>query len=107
MSSEFPLPRFQASSSYSSARAQLPLGTADSPKKNHNDPDVAGRLLTEEELAERHQRSVKTIRNLRVKGGYVPFLKIGRHVRYRMEDILAYEAGCLRRSTSDFGGVNG
>lgn len=58
-------------------------------------------LLTEEQLAERHQRSVKTIRNLRVKGGYVPFLKIGRHVRYRLKDILAYENSCVRESTSD------
>lgn len=61
-------------------------------------------LLTENQLAVRHQRSVKTIRNLRVKGGYVPFLKIGRHVRYRLIDVLAYEGRCLRQSTSDKGG---
>jgi hypothetical protein len=59
-------------------------------------------LLTEYDLARRHGRSVKTIRNLRVRGGYVPFLKIGRHVRYRIEDILAFEDCCRRNSTSDF-----
>ncbi|REF85853.1 hypothetical protein DES32_1889 [Methylovirgula ligni] len=61
-------------------------------------------LLTEHELAARHGRSVKTIRNLRVTGGYVPFLKIGRHVRYRLIDVLAYEERSLRQSTSDKGG---
>jgi hypothetical protein len=61
-------------------------------------------FLTEQELARRHRRSVKTIRNLRTKGGYVPFIKIGPHVRYRLEDIEHYEAKNLRRSTSDNGG---
>ena len=37
-------------------------------------------FLTEKQLAARHQKSVKTIRNLRVKGGYIPYVKIGRHV---------------------------
>jgi hypothetical protein len=63
-----------------------------------------GVLLTERELAARHRRSVKTIRNLRVKGDYVPYLKIGRHVRYRLSDVLEYEAKCLRQSTSSSGG---
>ena len=61
-------------------------------------------FLTEQELARRHRRSVKTIRNLRLKGGYVPFVKIGRAVRYRVADILAFEESNLRRSTSDKGG---
>lgn len=63
-------------------------------------------IITEAQLAHRHQRSIKTIRNLRVKGGYVPFLKIGRHVRYRLADVLEYEEKCLRQSTSDIGGDN-
>jgi hypothetical protein len=61
-------------------------------------------FLTEQELAGRHQRSVRTIRNLRVSGGYIPFVKIGRHVRYRLSDVIAYEKANLRRSTSDEGG---
>ena len=50
-------------------------------------------LLTEQQLAERQQRSVKTLQNLRVKGGSIPFVKIGRHVRYRLSDVIAWEFG--------------
>ena len=57
-------------------------------------------VLTERQLATRHQRSVKTLRNARVYGGYVPFVKIGRSVRYRLSDVLAYERDNLLRSTS-------
>jgi hypothetical protein len=45
-------------------------------------------FLTEEQLATRHQRSVKTLRNARVQGGYVKFVKLGRNVRYRISDVL-------------------
>lgn len=58
-------------------------------------------LLTEFELAARHRRSVKTLRNDRVAGRYVPFIKIGRHVRYRLADVLAYESQHRRTSTSE------
>jgi hypothetical protein len=57
-------------------------------------------FLTEQRLAARHQRSVKTLRNDRVSGGYVPFLKIGRSVRYRLSDVLTFERAALKRSTS-------
>lgn len=33
----------------------------------------------------------------------IPFLKIGRSVRYREADVRAYLDRCLRRSTSDTG----
>jgi hypothetical protein len=70
------------------------------------DPPFAQRLddevfLTETQLAARHQRSVKTLRNARVSGGYIPFVKIGRNVRYRLSDVLAFEQAALKRSTSD------
>jgi hypothetical protein len=48
-------------------------------------------FLTETQLAARHQRSVKTLRNARVSGGYIQFVKIGRNVRYRLSDVLAFE----------------
>ena len=54
--------------------------------------DPTNILLTETQLAERQQRSVKTLQNLRVKGGSIPFVKIGRHVRYRLSDVIAWEA---------------
>jgi len=59
-------------------------------------------FLTEQHLASRHQRSVKTLRNARVTGGYVPFVRIGRSVRYRLSDVVAYEQTNLTRSTSDW-----
>jgi hypothetical protein len=58
-------------------------------------------FLTEEQLATRHQRSVKTLRNARVQGGYVKFVKLGRNVRYRLSDVLAYEEANVQRSTSE------
>jgi hypothetical protein len=58
-------------------------------------------FLTERQLAERHQRSVRTLRNARVYGGYVKFVKIGRSVRYRLSDVLEYERANVLRSTSD------
>lgn len=60
-------------------------------------------LLTEQQLAERQQRSVKTLQNLRVKGGSIPFVKIGRHVRYRLSDVIAWESAHTLTSTSDGG----
>lgn len=64
-------------------------------------PDV---LLDETAVAQRQGRSVKTLRNQRVAGDGIPFLKLGRLVRYRLSDVVAWEATCLRSSTSDQGG---
>lgn len=59
--------------------------------------------LTEDELAVRQHRSVKTIQNERQKGGGVPFRKFGRAVRYHIDDVELWEAERTRRSTSDTG----
>ena len=49
-------------------------------------------FLTEKELAARHKRSPKTLRNDRVKGSYIEFLSLTAHcVRYRFSMVLAYE----------------
>ena len=68
-------------------------------------PSVADALdevfLTERQLASRHQLSVKTLRNARVTGSYIRFVRLGRTVRYRLSDIVAYEEANLVRSTSD------
>jgi len=58
------------------------------------------RLLTEQELAQRQGRAVKTLQNDRVFGRGVPFVKLGRSVRYRLSDVLAYEDAHLCNSTS-------
>ena len=61
------------------------------------------RLIDDVQLAERWGTSPKTLRNQRVSGSPVPFVRIGRLVRYRLSDVLAYEASQTRRSTSERG----
>jgi hypothetical protein len=57
--------------------------------------------LNEKQLAERWGVSVRTLQAARVKGGGVSFVRIGRSVRYRLEDVLAYERARLRTNTSE------
>ena len=52
-------------------------------------------FLTEKQLASRHQLSVKTLRNARVSGSYIRFVRLGRTVRYRLSDVVAYEEANL------------
>lgn len=60
-------------------------------------------LLTEHDLAHRQKRSVKSIRNQRLSGTGVRYLKLGRLVRYRLADAIEWENAGLRASTSDEG----
>ncbi|MDX7953822.1 helix-turn-helix domain-containing protein [Lichenihabitans sp. Uapishka_5] len=53
-----------------------------SPTHTSNQDDIDKAFLTDVELAERWRMSPKTLRNLRVQGGHVPFIRIGRLVRY-------------------------
>ena len=57
-------------------------------------------LLTDEELAARWHVSPKTLRNARVAGRLVGFVKIGRCVRYRLSEVIAFEERNSKRSTS-------
>jgi hypothetical protein len=56
-------------------------------------------FLTDEELATRWAVSAKTLRNARVAGRLIGFVKIGRSVRYRMSDVIAFEDEHFVRST--------
>jgi excisionase family DNA binding protein len=47
-------------------------------------------LLTEQELADLLRVSVKTLQGQRWQKVGIPYLKIGRAVRYRREDIESY-----------------
>jgi len=50
------------------------------------------RPLTEAELAKRWGISPRTLQLWRREGKGCPFITIGNHtIRYRMEDVLAYE----------------
>jgi hypothetical protein len=53
--------------------------------------DAATRLLTRKGLADRWQLSTETLKR-RERCGLLPFLKLGRGVRYRVTDIERIEA---------------
>lgn len=60
-------------------------------------------LLTEQQVAWRQARSVRTLQNQRVLGGGIPYLKLGRAVRYRLSDVVAWEEARRFSSTSEEG----
>jgi hypothetical protein len=49
-------------------------------------------LLTRREVAERWRQSTETIKR-RERAGALQALKLGRGVRYRLSDVLAFEKG--------------
>jgi hypothetical protein len=57
-------------------------------------------LLTEQQVAARWQLAPKTLRNARVTGRLIGHVKIGRSVRYRLSEIIAYELQNSMRSTT-------
>ncbi len=71
------------------------------------EPDSASELLMKRDVSDRLHLSMRTRRNWRVRGEGPKFLKIGRLVRYRLSDVLAWEEASLRCSTSDQGGSHG
>jgi hypothetical protein len=64
-------------------------------------PSIADEtLLTEQQLAARWSIAPKTLRNARVEGRLLGFVKIGRSVRYRLSEVIAFEEQNSVRSTS-------
>jgi predicted DNA-binding transcriptional regulator AlpA len=66
-------------------------------------PVLVEELFIERDVSDRLHLSMKTLRNWRVRGEGPKFFKIGRLVRYRLSDVLAWEEASLRSSTSDQG----
>lgn len=62
---------------------------------------LAGGLFSEQALAVRYGKTVRTLQRWRAEGYGPSYLRIGGSIFYRMEDIEAFEAG--RRNTG--GGV--
>jgi hypothetical protein len=60
-------------------------------KLSQNSKEPATRLLTRKGLANRWQLSTETLKR-RERCGLLPFLKLGRGVRYRLADIERLEA---------------
>jgi len=62
-----------------------------------------GALLTTQDAAELLRINPETLKVWRAKGGGPRFVKLGRRVLYRREDLAAFVARNLRVSTSDPG----
>ncbi len=59
-------------------------------------------LLTETQVSELLAIPLQTLRNHRSQRRGLPFIRLGRHVRYRRSDVLAYiEAGAVAMSQSE------
>ncbi len=61
------------------------------------------RFLTEGQLAEELGISVRTLQGDRQRGTGIPFVKLGRTVRYNWDSVLVYIQKHERISTSDTG----
>jgi hypothetical protein len=63
--------------------------------------DVADRWISRQELSDRYSLSVKTPAQWATKGIGSPYARFGKHVRYRLSDVIAWEteqfAGHRRR----------
>jgi hypothetical protein len=68
--------------------------------KAMNHPKFTCNHINQKQLAERWDLSQRTLERWRAIGWGPLFLKIGGRVVYRLEDIEAYEASCLRSSTN-------
>ena len=47
-------------------------------------------LLTEKEVQDLYKLNVKTLQRERFNGSGIPYIKLGRRVRYKVSDINAY-----------------
>ena len=58
------------------------------------------KLLTETEVSESYGFTLSWLRNMRIKGGGIPFIKCSRSVRYKPDDVEGYiEANRVHSTT--------
>ena len=60
-------------------------------------------LLTEGEAARLRRQSVRTLQAERLRGTGCTYVKLGRSVRYRHSDVMAYIEANLRKATEPTG----
>ena len=48
------------------------------------------KYITEKEVSEITGRALSTLRNERFLGKGIPYIKIGKSVRYRLDDVIEY-----------------
>jgi excisionase family DNA binding protein len=61
--------------------------------------DHRGEFLSTEDLADRYAVPVQTVYAWLHKGTAPPSLKIGRYRRFRLSDVLAWEAARMKEGT--------
>jgi len=64
-------------------------------------PRTLDKFITETQLAQRWQVSKKLVQKQRHEGTGAPYVKIGRIVRYRVEEVLGFEDACRRINTCE------
>jgi hypothetical protein len=47
-------------------------------------------FLNRKQVAERHQTTIETVKRRQAKGLYIAY-KLGKHVRYKLSDVIAFE----------------
>jgi predicted DNA-binding transcriptional regulator AlpA len=52
--------------------------------------DLGQKYLKEQQVSEITGRALSTLRNERSKGAGIPYSKIGRSVRYNIEDVIEF-----------------
>jgi Helix-turn-helix domain len=65
---------------------------------NQAAPSLGDDLLTEGEAARLRRQSKRTLQAERLRGGGCPYVKLGRSVRYRKSDVLAFIEANLRNA---------
>lgn len=63
-------------------------------------------LFTTSEAAEQLRLKPETLETWRCRGGGPVFVKLGRAIRYRQEDIDTFINAAARRNTGDQGGTD-
>lgn len=58
-------------------------------------------LLNPDQLGERWDKSRQSLASMRFRGNGPKFLKIGKSVFYRLEDVIAYEESQLRTRSDE------
>lgn len=58
-------------------------------------------LITENEAAQLRCQSVRTLQMERLKGGGCPYVKLGKSVRYRRSDVVAFISARVVSSTTE------
>jgi hypothetical protein len=75
------------------------------PYNLHSDDEVAEDirrpLFTDDEVAEKIRRPKNWLAKLRCRGEGPTFLKVGRSIRYRWQDVEAWLESQARQSTSE------